>query len=117
MALVTDFHTHIFPSWLRDEREKWVERDVTFGELFSDPRSRMATAEDLIRAMDEDGVDRSVAMGIGWTDSGLAREVNDYIIESARNNPDRIVGFCSVNPAWGEVAAREVERCAEAGLI
>ena len=67
--------------------------------------------------MDEDGVDRSVAMGIGWTDHGLARQSNDYIIEATRNYPDRIVGFCSVNPAWGEIAVREVERCAEAGLL
>ncbi len=77
----------------------------------------MATAEDLIRAMDEDGVDRSVAMGIGWTDTGLAHAANDYIIESAQAYPDRIIGFCSVNPAWGDLAAREVERCAEAGLV
>ena len=60
---------------------------------------------------------RSVAMGIGWTDSGLARESNDYIIESARKYPGRIVGFCSVNPARGTEAAREVERCARAGLV
>ena len=77
----------------------------------------MATAEDLIYAMDEDGVDRSIVMGIGWTDTGLAREVNDYIIESAQDYPDRIIGFCSVNPAWGEEAAREVERCAGAGMV
>ncbi|MCY4654896.1 MAG: amidohydrolase family protein, partial [Dehalococcoidia bacterium] len=117
MVQVTDFHTHIFPPWLRDERENWVERDATFGELFSDPRARMATAEDLVQAMDEDGVDRSVAMGMGWTDRGLAREANDYIIESALEYPDRIIGFCSVNPAWGEDAAFEVERCARAGLV
>ena len=66
--------------------------------------------------MDEDGVDRSVAMGMGWTDVGLAREANNYIIESARSYPDRIIGFCSVNPAWGE-AALEVDRCARAGLV
>ena len=77
----------------------------------------MATAEDLIRAMDEDGVDRSVAMGIGWTDPGLACAANDYIIESTRKYPERIIGFCSVNPAWGEAAAREIERCARAGLL
>ena len=114
--MVTDFHTHIFPPWLQREREKWVERDATFGELYANPKARLATAEDLVRAMDEDGVDRSVAMGIGWTDAGLAREANDYVIEAARNHPGRIVGFCSVNPAWGDEAAREVERCARAGI-
>lgn len=117
MELTTDFHTHIFPPWLQNERQKWVECDATFGELFSDPKARMATAEDLIHAMDEDGVDLSVAMGIGWTDVGLAREANNYIIESVRSYPDRIIGFCSVNPAWGEAAALEVDRCARAGLV
>ena len=115
--MVTDFHTHIFPPWLRREREKWIQRDATFAELFADPRARMATAEDLIRAMDEDGVHRSIAMGIGWTDPGLSRAANDYIIESARKYPNRIIGFCSVNPAWGEAAAREIERCAKSGLL
>ncbi len=77
----------------------------------------MASEEDLIRAMDTDGVDRSVAMGVGWTDLSLAREVNDYIIEATRTHPGRIAGFCSVNPGWGEMAALEVERCAKAGLV
>ena len=113
---VIDFHTHVFPSWLRDERERYVERDSTFGELFADPKARMATAEELVAAMDEDGVDVSVAMGVGWTDRGLAREVNDYIIESVRRHPGRLVGFAGVSPAWADDAAREADRCARAGL-
>lgn len=76
----------------------------------------MASAEDLIAAMDADGVDVAVAMGLGWTDYGLAREANDYIIESTRRWRDRIVGFAGVNPAWGVGAVREAERCADAGL-
>ena len=114
--MVTDFHTHIVPPWLIHERESWVSRDSTFHELFSDPRARLATVEDLIASMDEDGVDQSVAMGYGWTDIHLARECNDYIAESVRAHPDRLIGFGSVNPAWGKDAARELERCALLGL-
>lgn len=114
--MIIDFHTHIFPPWLRDQRHRYLERDATFGELFADPKAKMATAEELVEAMDEDRVARSVALGIGWADPGLAREANDYIIESARRHPDRLVGFAGVSPAWGDTAAREAERCAEAGL-
>ena len=114
---VIDFHTHAFPECLRDRRERYQESDRTFGELFPDPRARMATADELIEAMDSDGVDASVVMGMGWTDHGLAREVNDYIAESVRRYPGRLYGFCGVNPAWGESAAREAERCAAAGLV
>ena len=49
--MIIDFHTHVFPPWLRDRREQYVERDATFGELYRSPRAKMATAEDLVRAM------------------------------------------------------------------
>jgi predicted TIM-barrel fold metal-dependent hydrolase len=114
--MIIDFHTHIFPPWLVAQRQRYLERDAAFGELYASPKAKMATAEDLLAAMDEDGVDKSVVMGIGWSDQGLAREANDYIIEAARRHPERLVGFASVNPAWGDAAAREVERCAQAGL-
>ena len=114
--MIVDFHTHIFPEWLQKQRGRYVDRDATFGTLFADPRARMATAEDLIQAMDEDGVDVSVAIGIGWTDHGLARETNDYVIDAVGRYPDKLVGFAGVSPAWGDRAAEEAERCARAGV-
>ena len=114
--MIVDFHTHIFPPWLIEQRERYLQRDATFAELFADPKAKMATVEDLVEAMDEDGVDRSVAMGIGWTDQGVAREVNDYIIESVRRYPQRIVGFGGISPTWGSDAVHEAERCADEGL-
>ena len=72
--------------------------------------------------MEDDGVDMAVVMGIGWSDYGVAREANDYIIEVARRWQGRIVGFAGINPAWGagrawgDKAVREAERCADAGL-
>ena len=108
--MIVDFHTHIFPPWTTAERERHVARDATLGELYADPRAKMATAGDLIAAMDEDGVDRSVAMGIGWTDEGLAREANDYIIHAVRRYPKRLTGFAGIKPAWGNGAAAEAAR-------
>jgi len=113
---VIDFHTHIFPPQMRENRELYIRRDTTFAALYTDPRARMASAEDLIAVMDEDGVDIAVAMGIGWSDYGTAREANDYIIDATRRWQGRIVGFGGINPAWGSRAVAEAERCADAGL-
>ncbi len=66
--------------------------------------------------MDHHGIDISVVMGMGLTDYGLARETNDYIIEAVRKYPDRIVGFGSVNPVWGDDAIKEIQRFASKGL-
>ena len=115
--MIIDFHTHILLPELRDRRDTYAERDATFRELYADPDARIATAEELVKAMDEDGVDTSVVMGIGWTDHGLAAEANDYIGEAvAKKFPGRLVGFAGINPAWGDRAVEEVERCALAGL-
>ena len=56
--------------------------------------------------MDADGVDASVVMGMGWTDHGLAREVNDYIVESVRRYPGRLYGFCRRQPGLGRTRRR-----------
>ncbi len=114
--MVIDFHTHIFPPRFREGREEYARRDATFDALFSDPRSRMATAEDLIVALDEAQVDAAVAMGIGWTDADMGRQANDYIIDAMARYPGRLIGFCSVNPSWGERAVEELDRCAAEGL-
>ena len=114
--MIVDFHTHVFPEWLRDGRDRYISRDATFGELYADPKARMATANELVAAMDSDGVDVAVAMGLGWSDEGLARDANDYIIDAVRRHPGRLAGFAGVSPAWGEAAAREADRCARAGL-
>ena len=114
--MIIDFHSHIFPTSFRERREEYAHLDATFSTLFADPRSRLATAEELVSALDAAQLDMAVVMGIGWTDRDMAREANDYIIEAVNRFPTRLVGFCSVNPAWGEDAVTEVERCAGGGL-
>ena len=113
---VIDFHTHVFPPQMRENRELYVRRDMTFAALYTDPKARMATADNLISVMDKDGIDVAVAMGIGWSDYDTAREANDYIIEATRRWQGKIIGFAGINPAWGSRAVREAERCSDAGL-
>ena len=113
--MIVDFHTHILPPSFRRRRAKIASRDATFGALFSDDRARMATAEELVAAMDEDAVDAAVALGYGWCQPDVARESNDYLLDAAARFPGRIVPFCSVHPGWGDEALREVERCLAGG--
>lgn len=113
--MIIDFHAHIFPDSVRNDREPYLERDATFRHLYSDPRARLSSAELLVERMDRDGVDVAVTLGMGWQVHEFAVECNDYILESARAFPDRLVPFCTVNPALGEIAIEEVERCADLG--
>src|SRR5260370_23573824 len=115
--MLIDFHTHIFPPYIRDHRERYCARDPWFNELYSNPQASMASAEDLIAEMDASGVDISVAFSFGWTDIGLIEETNSYVIDSMRHYPNRIYGMAVLQPTIGIQAVRELERCARAGMI
>lgn len=113
--MIIDFHTHIFPPRVREKRKEYVQRDPCFAAMYADPKAKMATAEELVAAMDEAGVGVSVVLNIGWVSQDICRETNDYILESAAKYSKRLVPFIAVQPASGDAAVREVERCVKMG--
>ena len=114
-GMIIDFHTHIVSPEIRERRDEYARRDACFSILYSQPKAKLATAEDLIASMDECGVDKSIVLGLGLVSHELCVEVNDYILESAARYSHRLVGFCTVQPVAGDKALKEVERCARSG--
>lgn len=114
--MIIDFHTHVLPPRIREDREDYLRRDPCFSLLYANPETRLATAEELIASMDEEGIDCSIALNIGWTSHELCLETNDYIMEALSRYPDRLVGFCAIQPRAGEMAIDEIERCARGGM-
>ncbi|GLV58609.1 amidohydrolase [Dictyobacter sp. S3.2.2.5] len=115
--MLIDFHTHIFPPEVCAQRERYCERDPWFRTLYTNPRARMACAEDLIAEMDASGVDASVTFSFGWTDPTLIEETNSYVIDAMRRYPGRLYGMAVLQPLAGERAVYELERCAKAGMV
>jgi predicted TIM-barrel fold metal-dependent hydrolase len=113
--VIIDFHTHIFPSQVREKRQDYLRRDPTFAEMYGSPRAKVATGEGLRRSMEEAGVDVSVALGFAWREHDDCVRHNDYLLEAAASSGGRIVPFCTVSPLPGEPALKEVERCARGG--
>lgn len=114
--MIIDFHTHIFSPQLKGKREQYLGRDPCFAHLYSDPKAKLATAEDLIASMDREGIDLSIVLNIGWASHQMCVETNDYIMEAVSRYPRRLVGFCSLQPKAGEAAIAELERCARGGI-
>jgi predicted TIM-barrel fold metal-dependent hydrolase len=65
--------------------------------------------------MDENEIDMSVVLNIGWVSQDICIEINNYILEATSKYPDRLVAFCAVQPKAGDVAINEMLHCAEAG--
>lgn len=98
-----DVHTHIASQFLTDH--------FTGGGMTS------VGADDLIARMDEAHVDRTIILAAGYfgegaglpDDSNMAPE-NDYVADEVAKYPDRLIGFCGINPRF-PTAAAEVDRC------
>jgi hypothetical protein len=113
--MIIDFHTHIVPPHVKENRIQYSQVDSSFAAIYLDPKAKLATAEELISSMDKDGVDVSVAVNYGWETHELCVQINDYILESVARYPQRLVGFCSVSPSEGEGTVKELERCVRGG--
>lgn len=114
--MIIDFHTHIFPPQVKKNRSRYIDSDPCFALLYSNPKAKLITADELIASMDIAGVSVSVILNISWTTHELCVETNDYILESISRYPERLVGFCSVQLHSPEAALEEIERCVRGGI-
>ena len=113
--MIVDFHVHVFPPQIKADRSSYLERDAVFRSLYSNPKAKVATADDLLVSMDAAGVDVSVMQGFGWATDALCIEHNDYLLEAAARHPDRLIPFCTVQPRSGPAAAEEARRAVAGG--
>ncbi len=113
--MIIDIHTHIFPSTIRENRENFFKGEQAFRTLYDSPKASMAGADDLIAAMDEAGVQKSVVFGFPWENDAYFKLHNDYVIEAVARYPDRLVGLACFSP-FSPLGAQETERCFDQGL-
>lgn len=113
--MVIDFHTHIFPQYFTEKRDSFFPQEPAFEALYRSPKSRLAGREDLLQNMEEQGIQRSVIFGFPWEKAEHFRRHNDYIIETVRRHPDKLIGFCCFSPLSPH-GPEEVKRCLDAGL-
>lgn len=102
--MIVDFHTHIFPPRVIEDRERYVLEDPTFRLLYADPKAKLATAEDLLQSMDQVGIEVSVALGFQWADEATCRLHNDYLESTAAASNGRIEPFFMLPLAAGPEA-------------
>jgi predicted TIM-barrel fold metal-dependent hydrolase len=111
MTIRADHHAHIFSPAA-------VARIERFGREFAP-----ATATQLVRLLDEDGVGRALVLSAAYffgmpdagdPDAGAMAAENDWTAEQVAQYSDRLAVCCSVNPLLPG-AALEIERCASTG--
>ena len=114
--MVIDFHTHVFPPCFPERREELAKRDATFAELYGNPAARMASAHELINAIDDAEIEHAVIMGVGWSDRAVAQK-GQRLLDRVRLETSGAAYWLGVGESCvGEAALEELDRCANAGL-
>ena len=113
--MIIDFHTHLFPDAICSSRECYCDSEPAFGLLYRSRHSRLVNASELVAAMDDNGVDKSVVFGFPWQDPELFKMHNDFILDAVQRHTGRLIGLGCFDPGSSE-AAQEAERCLDSGL-
>jgi predicted TIM-barrel fold metal-dependent hydrolase len=113
--MIIDFHTHIFPSEIREKRENFFDGEPDFQLLYGAPGSKLSGVKELIRNMDSERIDKSVVFGFPWQRGDNFKRNNDYIMENVEKYKDRLIGFSAFFPL-AKGAEKEAERCIRSGF-
>ena len=111
---VLDAHTHVFPPELIEKRRLIASMEGGFSLLYASERSRMADGPALASYMENEGIDRAVALSFPFEDGGLIRAANDYVLDVAKTDK-RVLPFVAVDLRGGRSAVAEAERCSGLG--
>jgi len=115
-----DAHTHLFAPGQRRLREALASRDATFGEMYADPRAKMAAAADLLGELDAAGFDAAVAAGFAFARQADIDEQNAHLAEAQASASGRVRALATVNPAlggWEQAAGGALEWAAGFGEL
>jgi len=114
--MIVDAHTHLFSPAVIADRARYTQRDSFFDYLYRNPKARIVGAAEMIAAMDAAGVDKAVVVGWPWQSNDICIEQNTWLMEVARQYPNRLLALCTVQPNAGDAAIREFRRCIENGM-
>ena len=73
---IIDSHVHVYPEFLQKEFDRLAQREPWFAPARLVEGSEWGTAEELVAAMDETGVESSLVTTFAFRDQGLCREMN-----------------------------------------
>jgi len=112
--MIVDVHVHIFPRRIRENKAAYFQNEPAFELLYGSDASNMASTDDVLAMLDEQGVDKAVVCGFPWTNMATCKMNNDYVLNAVAKHPDKLVAMGCFDPLTTHYE-EEVERCAAAG--
>ena len=87
-----------------------IDAHVHIGTTINHFKRNRVGADDILRDMDQSGIDMAVLCPAGADLAITNREGNDLVAAAVRTHPDRFIGLGTANPWYGEEALAELHR-------
>lgn len=114
--MIIDFHIHLFPTKVRQNREQFCAQDPGFASIYASRKAKMASVTDIIQYLDDSCIDKGVVFGFPWRNPDLIERNNEEVWEFAERHADRIVPFAVLSCMDMEGACKEAERTLSNGF-
>ena len=106
--MIIDTHTHIYPHKISNAAVRSIS------DFYDVEMSLDGTLETLIQKGTEAGVDKFVVHSVATT-ANQVESINNFIISSVNEYPDRLIGFMTMHPDYKDFE-KEMARAVENGL-
>ncbi len=122
MNRILDCHIHAYPPEVCADARAWGEAHAEpwFVSCVAPPGKAgiqgWATIDQLLRDMDQAGVEQVVMLGWYWERQETCEWQNQWFLDWHRQHPDRIQAFATVRPASGQRGLDDVRRALDGGL-
>jgi predicted TIM-barrel fold metal-dependent hydrolase len=113
---VIDAHTHVFAPEVVSHRTEIASKDASFGLLYGEQGARMVDGGGLVAYLEAEGIDLAFATSFPFSDHGLVRLSNDYVMGLHAQDP-RIVPLIALPMTDNREALKELERCDGRGAV
>ncbi|HMB32284.1 MAG TPA: amidohydrolase family protein [Desulfohalobiaceae bacterium] len=112
--MIIDSHVHITPPEVRKDRQPFLKAEPEFSVIYQNPKARLVGAAEVIKSMDDHGIDKSFVFGFPWRKEAHYRLNNDYVLEAAKRFPERLIPFTCLEISQPG-AEKEIQRSLSAG--
>lgn len=106
--MIIDAHAHIFPEKIA------AKAAVGIGDFYNIPMDNDGTLTTLLKKSDEAGVDICLVQSVA-TVPHQVESINNFIADSVKQYPDRLVGFGALHPDYEDIEG-ETDRIVSLGL-
>jgi predicted TIM-barrel fold metal-dependent hydrolase len=114
--MIIDCHVHLLPREVREDRTLLCQSDPNFAALYSSPKAKLASEEEILGYLDAARIEKAVIFGFPWRDHDLVKRNNDEIWAFHQRFPDRVLPFAVLSSSGGGAVHDETERALKAGF-